>query len=255
MDVLAIIPARGGSKGIRKKNIALLGGYPLMAFSIACGLASRLINRVVVSTDDEAIADVGRAYGAEVLERPRRLAEDNTRDYPVVMHVLDTLKAGEGYVPDVVVFLRPTSPIRPKGFVDAGVRCYLENEDRWSSLRAVCVSPITPFKMWQRRGDLLVPVVSDPAFLEPYNAPRQELPTTYWQTGHLDVYAPQTLETYKSVTGPYIGMFPIDRKYVVDIDTPEDLRRAECQLDLFSREQVVYPNSVPGTCPNCADGK
>ena len=253
METLAIIPARGGSKGTPKKNIAPLAGYPLISYAIASGLAATFVDRVVVSTDDTEIADVARDYDAEVIPRPKSLAEDNTRDYPVVKHVLDTLQAQESYTPDYIAFLRPTSPIRPKGFVDAGIQCYLKHQEHWSSLRVVCPSPITPYKMWHQRGDCLVPVVSDPEIPETYNAPRQELPTTYWQTGHLDVYSLKTVETHQSVTGPYIGMFPIDRKYVADIDTPENLKRAESQLRLFSTEQIDYPNNMPGICPNCSN--
>ena len=253
MEILAVIPARGGSKGIPKKNIAPLAGYPLISYAIASGLAATHVDRVIVSTDDSEIADVARDYKAEVVSRPKVLAEDNTRDYPVVKHVLDTLQAQESYLPDVIVFLRPTSPIRPKGFVDAGIRCYLENHQHWSSLRAVCPSPITPYKMWHLRGDCLVPVVSDPEIPETYNAPRQELPTTYWQTGHLDVYSLKSLKAHKSVTGPYIGMFPIAEKYVVDIDTPENLKKAESQFRLFSTEQIDAPNNIVGVCPNCSN--
>ena len=253
MKILAIIPARGGSKGIPKKNITPLAGYPLMAYAIASGLASKHVDRVVVSTDDAEIADVAQDYGAEVLIRPKKLAEDDTRDYPVVMHVLWALREQDCYIPDCIVFLRPTSPIRPKGFVDAGIVKYLQYEHQWSSLRAVCPSPATPYKMWHLRGDCLAPVLSDPEISEAYNAPRQELPQTYWQTGHLDVYSLKTLTTHQSVTGPYIGMFPIDRKYVVDIDTPENLKRAESQLRLFSTEQIDYPNNMPGICPNCSN--
>ena len=252
MKTLAIIPARGDSKGIPKKNIAPLAGYPLISYAIASGLASTHVDRVIVSTDDPDIAAVARVYDAEVVWRPKVLAEDNTRDYPVVKHVLDTLKAEESYIPDVIVFLRPTSPIRPKRFVDAGIECYLKNQGHWSSLRSVCGSPITPYKMWHLRGDCLVPVVSDPEIPEAYNAPRQELPITYWQTGHLDVYALKSLKTYASVTGPYIGMFPIERKYVVDIDAPENLEKAEQQLRLFSSDQIDSPNDMIGICPNCS---
>ena len=252
METLAIIPARGDSKGIPKKNIAPLAGYPLISYAIASGFASTHVDRVIVSTDDTDIAAVARAYDAEVVRRPKVLAEDNSRDYPVVKHVLDTLQAEESYVPDVIVFLRPTSPIRPKGFVDAGIACYLKNQGHWSSLRVVCRSPITPYKMWHLRGDCLVPVVSYPEMPEAYNAPRQELPITYWQTGHLDVYALKSLKTYKSVTGPYIGMFPIEKKYVIDIDGPESLEKAEQQLRLFSSEQIDSPNNISGICRNCS---
>ena len=253
MNILAIIPARGGSKGIPKKNIAPLAGYPLIAYTIASGLASDYVNRVVVSTDDDEIAGVAESYEAEVIRRPKALGADDTRDYPVVEHVLKTVRARHTYIPDYIAFLRPTSPIRPKGYVDAGIRRYLEHEMFWDSLRSVCPSPVTPYKMWQQRGDFMVPVLSDPEIPEAYNAPRQELPPTYWQTGHLDVYSLHSFQSNKSVTGPYIGKLEIDPKYVVDIDTPENLKRAESQLRLFSTEQIDYPNNQPGICPNCSN--
>ena len=253
MEILAIIPARGGSKGIPKKNIAPLAGYPLIAYTIASGLAAAHVNRVIVSTDDDEIADVARTYQAEVVPRPKTLAEDNTRDYPVIEHVLNTLHAQEAYTPDCIVFLRPTSPIRPKGFVDTGIRRYLENQKRWTSMRTVCPSPITPYKMWHLRGDRLAPLLWDPEIPEAFNAPRQELPTTHWQTGHLDVFLRKDFNEFESISGPYIGIFEIDPKYVVDIDTPENLKRAESQLRLFSTEQIDYPNNMPGICPNCSN--
>src|SRR5512135_3102926 len=112
-DILAIIPARGGSKGIPRKNIRDFAGYPLLAWSIAAGLRASSVSRVIVSTDDQEIAAVGRQYGAETpFLRPAQLAQDDTTDLPVFEQALASL-AGEGYKPDVVVQLRPTSPIRP----------------------------------------------------------------------------------------------------------------------------------------------
>ncbi len=110
-EVLAVIPARGGSKGIPRKNIRQFAGYPLIAYSIAAGLQAEMVTRVIVSTDDEEIAQVSRQFGAEVpFFRPTELAQDNTTDLPVFQHALRWLKEHEGYEPDVVVQLRPTSP-------------------------------------------------------------------------------------------------------------------------------------------------
>ena len=120
----------GGSKGIPRKNIRDFSGYPLIAWSIAAGLKSELVTRVIVSTDDAEIAAVARAWGAETpFLRPAEFAEDKTTDLPVFVHALEWLEQNEGYKPDVVVQLRPTSPVRPFELVDDAVRILLQHAD------------------------------------------------------------------------------------------------------------------------------
>ena len=129
-EVLAIIPARGGSKGIPRKNIRPFSGSPLIAWSIAAARQSQAVTRVIVSTDDEQIAAVAREWGAEApFLRPAEFAQDQTTDLPVFQHALGWLVENESYHPDVVVQLRPTSPIRPAGYVDDAVRILLEHPD------------------------------------------------------------------------------------------------------------------------------
>src|SRR5512134_3581554 len=126
--ILALIPARGGSKGIPRKNIRNFAGSPLIAWSIAAGLQANSVSRVIVSTDDEEIASVAREYGAEApFMRPSDLAQDRTTDLPVFEHALKWLEDIEGYKPDIVIQLRPTSPLRPKDCVDSAVRTLIEN--------------------------------------------------------------------------------------------------------------------------------
>ncbi len=126
-EVLAIIPARGGSKGIPRKNIRNFAGYPLIAYSIAAGLQAKYITRVIVSTDDEEIAAVARQYGAETpFLRPVEIAQDNSTDLPLFEHALQWLNSNEGYHPEIVVQLRPTSPLRPLTLVDDAVKLLLE---------------------------------------------------------------------------------------------------------------------------------
>ena len=125
-EVLAIIPARGGSKGIPRKNIKLFAAAPLLAWSIQAAKDSKTVTRVIVSTDDVEIAQVAREWGAEVpFLRPAELAEDRSPDLPLFLHALDWLKTNEGYLPDFLVQLRPTSPIRPIGLVDEAVEILL----------------------------------------------------------------------------------------------------------------------------------
>ena len=128
---MAIIPARGGSKNLPRKNIRMLAGHPLIAYSIAAGLRSRLVQRILVTTDDEEISQIASHYGAEVpFLRPASLAGDETADLPVFQHVLDWLKVEEEYRPDIVIQLRPTSPIRPPGCIDEAVELLIGTSER-----------------------------------------------------------------------------------------------------------------------------
>jgi N-acylneuraminate cytidylyltransferase len=227
-EVLAVIPARGGSKSIPRKNARPLGGHPLLAWSIAAARASRRVTRVLVSTDDPELRALALAYGAEApFLRPPELARDDTRDFPVVRHALDWLERAEGLRPELIVQLRPTSPLRPRDLVDAAV-ARLESEPRAESLRAVVPAAQNPYKMWRRDGDWLTPLASCETH-EPYNAPRQELPAAFWQTGHIDVVRRATIER-GSLTGTRVLPFALDPRYAVDIDTLDHWRAAEALL-------------------------
>lgn len=236
--VLIIIPARGGSKGVENKNIRMFAGHPLIAYSITAALFCQYTSRVVVSTNSDEIAEVAKGYGAEVpFLRPAELATDTSRDIAFCQHVLDNIDGTDEY--SYIVILRPTSPIRPYGFVDAGILKLMDTPDA-DSLRAVTDAPATPYKMWHRRGGRLAPVLSDPDIPEAYNAPRQELPQVYWQTGHLDVIRRETIEK-GSITGGYVLPFYIEPKYCVDIDTPQDFENAEKVYKQISSTEIVMP--------------
>jgi N-acylneuraminate cytidylyltransferase len=183
----------------------------------------------VVSTDDEEIAEIARAVGAEVpFLRPAALALDETPDLPVVEHALDWL-AKAGYRPEIVVQLRPTSPLRPRNLVDRGIAVLRDHPDA-DSARAVVPSSQNPYKMWRRAEDgRIVPLLGD-GLHEPYNMPRQQLPATYWQTGHLDVIRTETILLKHSLTGERVFPISVDPDCAVDIDTVSDLARAEALL-------------------------
>jgi len=226
-EVLAVIPARGGSKSIPRKNIRPFAGHPLLAYSIAAARQAGAVTRVVLSTDDEEIAAVGRQYGAEVpFLRPKDLAQDLTRDLPVFEHGLRRLEDLEGYRPDVVVQLRPTSPVRPRDLVDRAVRLLLDHPEA-DSVRGVVPSGQNPYKMWRLQPDgRMSPLLSEGPH-EPYNMPRQELPPTYWQTGHIDAIRPRTILEKHSMSGDVILGLVLDPRFTVDIDTLRDWERAE----------------------------
>jgi N-acylneuraminate cytidylyltransferase len=238
--VLALIPARGGSKSVPRKNVQLLAGHPLIAYSVAAALAARNVGRVVVSTDDAEIAAVARSYGAEApFLRPAELAGDDTLDLPVVEHALAWLAGVQGYRPDVVVQLRPTSPLRPRNLVDQGIDLLRAHPDA-DSIRAVIPAGQNPYKMW-RRGEAgrIVPLLVD-GFHEPYNMPRQLLPAAFWQTGHLDVIRTATILEKHSLTGDRVYPIEVSPDCAVDIDMPRDFERAESLLG-DNRLDLVLP--------------
>ena len=228
-EVLALIPARGGSKGIPRKNIRDFAGYPLIAWSIAAAKQSKRVTRVIVSTDDEEIASVAREFGAEApFLRPSKFAEDNTTDLPVFEHALKWLEENEGYKPDIVVQLRPTSPIRPRDLVDDAIRMLLDHAEA-DSVRGVVPAGQNPHKMWRISGESgpMKNLLDVPGMEEPYNAPRQILSPIYWQTGHIDAIRTETIIKGGSMSGGVIYPIIIDSRYTVDIDNLQDWARYE----------------------------
>lgn len=228
-EVLAIIPARGGSKGIPGKNIKIFAGYPLIAYSIMAGLQAKAVTRVVVSTDHEDIAKIARQWGAETpFIRPNRLAQDDTLDLPVAQHCLEWLAEHDGYKPEVVVWLRPTSPIRPRACVDDAIQLLLDHPHA-DCVRGVVPAGQNPYKMWtiETQTQKMIPLLGVEGIAEPYNAPRQVLPDVYWQTGHIDVQWTKTILEKNSMTGDFVLPLKIDPRYTVDLDIPADWANAE----------------------------
>ena len=248
-EVLVIIPARGGSKSIPRKNIKLLSGFPLIAYSIAAGLQAKSVTRVIVSTDDQEIARVALKYGAEVpFMRPAKFAQDNTTDLPVFVHALEWLEKNENYKPDVVVQLRPTSPLRPPKLVDQAIKMLLSNSDA-DSVRGVIPAGQNPHKMW-RLADKSSPMknlLDVKGIKEPYNAPRQILPPVYWQTGHIDVIRPATI-LKGSMSGKNIYPFIIDLSYTVDLDNLLDWERCEHIIKTANLD-IIRPSSSKRPLP------
>jgi N-acylneuraminate cytidylyltransferase len=250
VQVLAIVPARGGSKGIPRKNIRSFAGYPLIAYSIAAGLQARLRMRVVVTTDDEEIAEVARSCGAETpFLRPAELAQDRTTDLPVFQHALCWLAEHEDYHPQVVVHLRPTTPIRPPDLVDRSVAVLLAHPEA-DSVRGITPAHQNPFKMWLMDGEdkPIHPLTTVPGIEEPYNAPRQILPKAYAHTGLIDIIRPGTILEMNSMSGRTILPILFDPGYDADLDTPEDWKQAEERV-LRDQPKMVWPGKPPRRMP------
>lgn len=207
-EVLAIIPARGGSKGVPKKNIALLCGKPLIAYSIKAALASTLITRVIVSTEDEEIAAKAKACGAEVpFLRPRELAGDRSNLDDSFNYTLSKLQ-GEGYVPASVVYIFPTSPFRTPSFVDGMVHKLIDGHS--AVVTAKRVSRAAPYYRIGSQDNVAKQVrigKSTTDYFKLYN-----------------IFSGQNISG--APLGPYVHCID-DPVMLIDIDTHNDFKLAE----------------------------
>jgi len=227
MKIIALIPARSGSKSVPGKNIRKLCGKPLLSYAIKTALESVLIDRVFVTTDDKEIADIAIKYGAEApFLRPKEISGDYSLDVEFHQHAIDWLQENENYTPDFIVNLRPTNPIRDSRTVDEAIQTLIDNNDM-DSLRSVRISEFSPFKMWTISHDgILEPIASEVEFHEPYNMPRQLLPMCYWQDGYVDVTKYTTIVEKMSTTSKKIIPFIIEEEYI-DIDYEESIQQVE----------------------------
>lgn len=229
MSIVAIIPARGGSVGIPRKNVHLVGGRPLICWSITAAVEAASVDRVIVTTDDDEIAQIAREAGAEVpFRRPAELGGAEVPDLPVFQHALRWLAEEETYRPELVVHLRPTSPARPGGLIDEAIEM-LRVHPAASSLRSVSPSPVTPWKMWQMDAKGMLRPLLGTLEQEAFNQPRQALPPAWLHDGVIDVVHSEVI-LGGSMSGARILAFPLEAGLAVDIDHPEDLAAAERAL-------------------------
>lgn len=243
MKILAIIPARGGSKGLPRKNVLPLDGHPLIAYSIAAALSSPRIDRVIVTTDSEEIAEIARKYGAETpFIRPAELAGDFTTDLETFQHALNWLTQHENYTPDAVFQFRPTTPIRFPDEIERVIDL-LATHPEADCIRSVAPSPVTPYKMWvlDEMELPLKPLLTLPGVDEPFNMPRQKLPTVYWHTGTYDLIRTSVIMEQNSMTGKVILPLVQNEKMAVDIDHLVEFQRAS---EVIKTTDCLRPHSA-----------
>ena len=236
-EILGLIQARSGSKGVPDKNVRPLLGKPLMAWMLESAKRSQ-VTRLILSTDSPAYAEIGRSFGAETpFLRPKELAADNSTDWDVVSHALTWLKDQEGYQPNLVLRLQPTNPTFPTHLIDAGIQMLLSDPEA-DSVRPITPTPKHPCKMWtwESQGNYLKPFV-DPettGFQEPYNIGRNQLPAVYAQVGAMEVIKIQTLLEKKTMAGSQIrGLLVEDPLWTVNIDSELDFLLAEAALKIL----------------------
>lgn len=227
MEVLALIPARGGSKGIKRKNLALFKGLPLVVHSIHHARASKMVTRTIVSTEDDEIRRVSLEAGAEApFARPRELAEDQVLDLPVFQHALTFLAEKTDYRPDVVVHLRPTAPHRNPLWIDEAIQLLVARRDA-DSVRSVSKPSQHPYRMFWIGADGYLDPIMKHEHPVPYLLRRQDLPDVYYYNCVIDVAWPRTILEKGSMTGDRILPYVMHPDDVIDIDSPRDFQIAE----------------------------
>lgn len=234
MNCLAIIPARGGSKGIPRKNIRPLAGKPLIAYNIEQALRSQYINRLVVSTDDAEIAAISRRYGAEIVWRPPEISGDTASSEAALLHTLDALEAAEGYVPDLLVFLQCTSPLTITEDIDGVVQALLQD----GADTALAVTPFHYFLWRAEDGD--ANGINHQKSVRPL---RQQREPQYLETGAVYVMKVpefrQKRHRFFGKTAMYV--MPPERR--LEIDDPVDFQVAEVLL--HSQQQENNRRALP----------
>jgi CMP-N,N'-diacetyllegionaminic acid synthase len=234
-NVLAIIPARSGSKGLPNKNVLPLAGRPLLAWSIDHAVQAKLVDRVICSTDDEKIAEIAREHGAEApFLRPAELSGDDANDASFTVHAVKWLAENENWKADIVVILRPTSPIRDPADIDGLVQKMIDNPTAHSCL-SVVEAEKTPYKMLTEQvNGSIVPIVMC-EIPDQLNAARQTLPRALQQTGAIHGIRGEIAVRDNTVIGAIILPYEPKFKTVIDIDSIEDFAKAE---------QIIMSNST-----------
>lgn len=208
------------------KNVRLLNGKPLIAYTIEAAVHSKQVNRIVVSTDSERIGETARKFGAEVpFNRPRAISQSGSTEMQFLEHALGWFAENEDYEPDLIVLLYPTSPFRKPASIDAAVEKMLQHPEA-DSLRSVKLCSEHPCKMWKIEGDYLKPFVEtdDPNV---HTFSYHLLPTTYIQNASIYITRPGTIRNKGSYIGDTVIPFVMDEAESVDINTPLDFQLAE----------------------------
>jgi CMP-N,N'-diacetyllegionaminic acid synthase len=238
----AIIPARSGSKSIKDKNLALLGGHPLIAYSIALAKTTESIDKVIVSTDSLEYAKIAEKYGAEVpFLRPMALSQDSSTDYDFMSHTVDWFDDNSKDSPDFWVHLRPTTPLRDPQVVKAAMTLISDRQDA-TALRSGHLSPESPFK-WLRKNKegFLTSLNGEDTDLDKYNGPRQDFPDVLIPNGYVDIVRSSFIKERKLLHGNKVLAF--ETPFCNELDAYEELELLEFQLQ---KNTCVLTNYLDG---------
>jgi CMP-N,N'-diacetyllegionaminic acid synthase len=227
--VIALIPARSGSKGLPNKNIRPLGGYPLIAWSIMAAKKSKLINRVIVSTDSEDYAQLAINLGAEVpFLRPSEISGDLSTDHDCIAHALDWL-ALNGGEPECIAHIRPTTPFRDPTYIDLAITTFQNSSKNITALRSAHEMSESAYKTFEITGDgRFKRVGSEVTALDAANNARQQFPATYQANGYVDILSTRFIRESGLIHGDWV--LPFITPSVVEVDVEDDFLHLEYQL-------------------------
>jgi CMP-N-acetylneuraminic acid synthetase len=238
METFAIIPARGGSKGVPKKNIKMLGGFPLLAYPIIASKLSLSIERTIVTTDSEEIAEIARKFGAETpFLRPAEISGDTSTDLDFMNHAINWFKDNEGSVPEYWIELRATTPLRKPADVEAALKLIKVHPEA-TSLRSGHEIRESPYKLFGIKDNYFVGLFPDDPRPEYYNLPRQFFPPVYQPDGYVDILKTSYITAHKRQHGDKMLAYPSPD--TGEVDGPNDFAFIEYKLETESWEIYNY---------------
>ena len=230
MSTIAIIPARSGSKGIPNKNIKLLGGIPLFAFSIMAAKRMKGVDRIIVSTDSKEYADLANSFGAETpFLRPAEISGDKSTDYELFTHLLNWFTLNENYEPEYIIHLRPTTPLRDPLKMTEALELFEKDKSIASSLRSGHLAPESPFKWFLKDDENYFKGLTTDLTAQKVNLPRQSFPPVYVPDGYIDILKSKVILNSGTLHGDKMIVF--ESPYCVEVDTIDDFNYLEYQID------------------------
>ena len=239
-NTIAIIPARSGSKSITDKNIKLLSGHPLIAYSIAAAKLSKKIEKVIVSTDSKEYADIAKQYGAEVpFIRPDEISTDTATDRGFLIHAMDWFEENEGSAPEYWVHLRPTTPLRDVEVVDNAIDEIMQDKSA-TSLRSGYKAPESPLKWLVKDGRYFKGLVGG----EDYNLPKEAFKQVYIPDGFVDIVKSSFVMNNNEIHGD--KMIGFESPVCTEVDSVEEFEYIQYQLDKNGSKLLDYLNQVKG---------
>ena len=227
MKILGLIPARGGSKGVPKKNIRLVGNKPLIQYSIEAGKQSELLDLLIVDTDNDEIASVASLIGVNILQRPSELAQDESSIVDVALRVINHFEQQQINI-DILVLLQPTSPIRTGNNVDEAIKMLLDNPEAEAVISVVAMEDTHPARMYKMSGKQLLPL-----HLELETKRRQDLEPVYYRNGCIYAIRVDALKKAKSFMPPYKLAYVMPSNWLANIDDERDLIITEALINAW----------------------
>jgi len=244
LNIVSVIPARSGSKGVPGKNLRLLGGVPLFVWSIMCSRQSTKINQTIVSTDSQEYAEVARKWGADVpFLRPDSISQDNSTDLDFVLHLLSFLEKTSA-IPDLLIHLRPTTPFRDPSIVDTAIESVIENYGKNTALRSVHEMNESAYKSFEiGKNNKLVATFTKNESIDSSNMNRQNFPLTYSANGYVDILFPDHILETGTLHGNNVKSFITDSVSEVDSETDFELLQMQLKISPNLKNQIFGANN------------